>query len=66
MEVVHQAEPLSMGWCLDCHRSPEKYLRPLDQVTTMGYQAENQLALGRALAAARNIHPTTNCSGCHR
>jgi hypothetical protein len=67
MEVVHQAEPLSMGWCLDCHRNPEKYLRPLDQVTTMGYDAgENQTALGRELAAARNIHPTTNCSGCHR
>jgi hypothetical protein len=67
MEVVHQAKPLNMGWCLDCHRNPEKYLRPLDQITTMGYDAGgNQLALGSELANARNIHPTTNCSGCHR
>jgi hypothetical protein len=30
MEVVRQEEPLSMGWCLDCHRNPEPELRPLD------------------------------------
>jgi hypothetical protein len=56
-----------MGWCLDCHRNPGKYLRPLDQVTTMGYDAgESQIALGLELAAARDIRPTTDCSGCHR
>lgn len=37
MEVVQQVEPLSMGWCLDCHRAPEKFLRPRDQVTNMGW-----------------------------
>jgi menaquinone reductase, multiheme cytochrome c subunit len=30
MEVVHQAKPLSMGWCLDCHRDPAPHLRPKD------------------------------------
>lgn len=35
MEVVFQAQPLSMGWCLDCHRNPNKHLRPKDQVTNM-------------------------------
>ncbi|MEX0995023.1 MAG: cytochrome c3 family protein, partial [Balneolaceae bacterium] len=29
MEVVHQSEPLSMGWCLDCHREPENHIRPI-------------------------------------
>lgn len=37
MEVVYQAEPLNMAWCLECHRSPEKFLRPKDQVTNMTY-----------------------------
>lgn len=65
MEVVAQQEPLSMSWCLDCHRSPEKYVRPLDKVTTMGYEVENQLELGRKLVAKHNIHPPTYCQGCH-
>jgi hypothetical protein len=39
MEVVYQAETLSMSWCLDCHRQPEKYLRPADQVTNMAFHA---------------------------
>lgn len=65
MEVVVQKEPLSMSWCLDCHRNPEKYVRPVEEVTTMGYEAENQLELGRKLVAKHNIHPPTYCQGCH-
>jgi hypothetical protein len=37
MEVVYQAEPLNMAWCLECHRNPEKFLRPRDQITNMTY-----------------------------
>jgi hypothetical protein len=68
MEVVAQAKPLNMAWCLDCHRAPEKYLRPVDQVTTMGYvpPGGDQLAHGLALKEAGGIAPTQNCSGCHR
>jgi hypothetical protein len=65
MDVVYQAKPLSMGWCLDCHRAPEKYIRPVDEVTTMGYQAENQLELGKELVNKKNIHAPTYCQGCH-
>jgi hypothetical protein len=65
MEVVAQQEPLSMSWCLDCHRNPEKYVRPVEEVTTMGYEAENQLEMGRKLVAKHNIHPPTYCQGCH-
>ena len=39
MEVVYQAKPLSMKWCLDCHRNPEENLRPVDQVTNLGWAA---------------------------
>ncbi len=65
MEVVAQKEPLSMSWCLDCHRNPEKYVRPVEEVTTMGYEAENQLEMGRKLVAKHNIHPPTYCQSCH-
>ena len=37
MEVVYQAAPLNMAWCLQCHREPERYLRPVDQITNMTY-----------------------------
>jgi len=39
MEVVYQAQPLNMAWCLDCHRQPEKNLRPVEQVTNMNWKA---------------------------
>ena len=37
MPVVRQTEPLSMGWCLDCHRAPGKYLRDPNDVTKMDW-----------------------------
>lgn len=65
MEVVQQVEPLSMGWCLDCHREPEKHIRPVEEVTTMGYRAENQIEQGHELVSKHNIHAPTYCQGCH-
>tara|TARA_B100000963_G_C22573334_1_gene647159 strand:+ start:113 stop:757 length:645 start_codon:yes stop_codon:yes gene_type:complete len=65
MEVVYQAEPLSMSWCMDCHRNPEMYLRPVEEVTTMGYKAENQLLLGMELVKKNNVSPPQYCQGCH-
>ncbi len=38
MEVVRQAEPQSMSWCLDCHKKPENNLRPLEQITNLTYK----------------------------
>ena len=38
MPLTWQAESLHMEWCLNCHRSPEKYLRPREEVFTMGWQ----------------------------
>jgi menaquinone reductase, multiheme cytochrome c subunit len=40
METVNQVQPLSMSWCLDCHREPEKFLRPKDRVTDMWWRPE--------------------------
>lgn len=39
MDTVYQASPLSMSWCLDCHREPELHLRPREQVTNMAWKA---------------------------
>lgn len=68
MEVVRQAEPLSMGWCLDCHRAPEKHLRRVQDVTVMdlGLTTKQQVELGRALVKEYDIKPSTDCSTCHR
>ena len=65
MEVVYQTEPLSMSWCLDCHREPEKNLRPVQEVTTMGYSVEDQLILGAELVRKNNVSPPLYCQGCH-
>ena len=66
MEVVRQVEPLSMGWCLDCHREPELYLRPEDQITTMGYiQPADFVERNLERIRAEEIQPPTNCSACH-
>lgn len=66
MEEVYQAKTLSMSWCLECHRNPEKYVRPLDRITDMAWQAEDQAALGSELCEQNHIKPSTNCSTCHR
>lgn len=39
-EVTH-VQPLSMSWCLDCHRAPEKVLRPLDEITNLAWTADD-------------------------
>jgi len=66
-EVVAQVEPLSMGWCLDCHRRPEPYLRPKEFVTRLGWvPSEDPVQLGARLRKENNIKPPTDCSTCHR
>jgi len=67
MEVVTQVEPLSMGWCLGCHRNPEKHLRPAEFVTRLDWvPEEDQLALGRRLRETNDINPPQDCYTCHR
>ncbi|MCC7205239.1 MAG: cytochrome c3 family protein [Phycisphaeraceae bacterium] len=74
MDVVHNDQPLTMGWCLECHRAPEKHLRPRDQITNMTWDplaetGKTQLQLGLELKKQYNIHDSaymTSCSTCHR
>jgi hypothetical protein len=41
MSVVYHDKSLSMGFCLDCHRAPEKALRPMDQITNLDFTVED-------------------------
>jgi len=66
MDRVYQADPLSMSWCLDCHRKPEQHLRPLDRITDMTWKADDPEKLGALLKEQLNIDSSTNCSTCHR
>ncbi len=67
MSFVSTQSSLLMEWCLDCHRQPEKYLRPQSEVFSVSYRPPaNQLALGRRLAAEYHVRTRTTCSTCHR
>ncbi len=67
MEVVYQVEPLSMSWCLDCHRNPDTRLRPVEYVTVMDWQTdEDRAVLGKRLREQYDINPREDCSTCHR
>jgi hypothetical protein len=69
MTRVYKAEPMTMQWCLNCHRAPEQYLRPREEVYNMDWQAPaDQLALGQRLVQEYKIDTSrlTNCYVCHR
>jgi hypothetical protein len=67
MEVVAQAQPLSMSWCLDCHRNPDPYLRPADEVTNMDWSPpRDQMQSAARIKKAKMIRPPVDCTGCHR
>ena len=67
MEVVYQAEPLNMAWCLQCHRAPESKLRPRDQVTDLEWKPETaRVELGKKLKKLYHVNPVTDCVTCHR
>jgi hypothetical protein len=67
MPLMWRENSLYMEWCLECHRQPEKYVRPRESVFSMEYQPPaNQLALGQRLVQEYGIRKLTSCSTCHR
>jgi hypothetical protein len=70
MPLMWQAASLQMEWCLDCHRHPEKNIRPKDQVFNMRYEPPaDQIAMGQKLIQEYHIPSATrltDCSTCHR
>jgi len=67
MDIVMQTEPLSMNWCLECHRNPELHLRPVSEITNMEWipEADHQQFVQQMIQDL-NITPPTDCQGCHR
>lgn len=73
MEIVRQVEPLSMGWCLECHRDPTDHIRPAGvSPTQMDWQptSESRAAAKQLLEWLNNtppkLNPPSHCSACHR
>jgi hypothetical protein len=67
MKIVHQAEPLSMSWCLECHRRPDPHLRPVGQITNMKWDAiKAGYDPNKDPERRRKLAPPIHCSGCHR
>jgi hypothetical protein len=69
MPLMRQAAPLTMGWCLNCHRDPTPYLRSGDDVFDPDWHAPaDQMQRGRMLLAHYLIDTKhlTDCSVCHR
>lgn len=68
MPLMWQESPMTMGWCLSCHRDPEPQLRPREHVFDMQWErpATGADELGARLAAEYHVRSLTNCSICHR
>jgi hypothetical protein len=79
MPLTYQQATLQMEWCLDCHRAPEKNLRPRDQVFNMRYQQPtsahpvmvngqsftDQDELGLALVKQYNVRSVRDITSCN-
>ena len=67
MPLMWRENTLYMEWCLECHRNPERFVRPRAQVFNMDWQPlSDQIALGQKLVQQHKIESLTSCSVCHR
>lgn len=74
MDEVYHAKPLSMTFCLDCHRNPGPNLRPADKITQLDWAWDSNPALAATKAQAKGkefvhdwkVNASQNCSACHR
>jgi cytochrome c peroxidase len=79
MPLTYAANSLQMDWCLNCHRAPEKFLRPRDQVFNMKYEQPSsqhpvkvadgsvytdQIALGSALKTRYHVRSVEDITSC--
>jgi hypothetical protein len=67
MPLMWRENTLYMEWCLECHRNPERFVRPREQVFNMGWQPPvDQITVGQKLVQEYKIESLTSCSVCHR
>lgn len=80
MPLTYAAASLQMEWCLNCHRAPEKFLRPRDQVFNMNYEQPTedkpvkladgaafteQIALGNELKSRYKVRTVQDITSCN-
>ncbi len=66
MKLVYQHASLQMEWCLECHRRPEAFVRPREEIFNAAWKSEDQESLGPRLVAEYGVQSKTYCSTCHR
>lgn len=67
MPLVWKVNTLYMEWCLECHRNPERHVRPRDQIFNVEWTPPaDQLEQGRRLVEEYDVESLTYCSTCHR
>jgi hypothetical protein len=69
MDEVYHAQPLSMAFCLECHRHPELKLRDPDKITDLAWQPASpaaQLDAGKKKMQDWKVESLQTCSACHR
>jgi hypothetical protein len=70
MPLMYQNAPLTMEWCVDCHRNPGKNVRPRSEVYNLHWQPPSDSTRAAALRAALvkeyKLQSLTSCSTCHR
>ncbi len=69
MPLTWKANTFHMSWCLECHRSPERFVRPKESIFDVKWQTPpDQLEQGARLVAEYGINKQqlTDCSVCHR
>src|SRR5690348_11281604 len=69
MPLIRKTQTLYMRWCLDCHRSPQKFIRPRDKIYDLAWAPKDQPNEGEQLVADYHVDVSgrlTNCSTCHR
>jgi hypothetical protein len=67
MPLMYQNSTLQMSWCLECHRNPENFIRPKEDVFRVDYvPPSDQIHMGLQLVEKYHIQNKTTCSICHR
>lgn len=67
MPMTLQATPLTMEWCLECHRDPKAHLRSQDRIPLTETTDDGPDPVGsEELARLYNVQSRTDCYVCHR
>ena len=69
MPLIARGASLQMAWCLDCHRNPERFVRPPEEVFNFDWTPPDDPDYGAHLVEVAGIEDEqrlTSCSTCHR